>query len=59
MQKMQKKKYCLLLQGSNLRPSEEGEKVKREKVLPAILLNIAHRIISYIFAGQIFDMRKN
>ena len=29
-----------------------------EKVLPSILLNIAHRIISYILAAQIFDTRK-
>ena len=52
---MQKKKYCLQLQGSNLRPSEKGVFTESAKVLPSILLNIAHRIISYILAAQIFD----
>ena len=50
MQKMQKK---------ILSPTTGFEPVTlREKVLPSILLNIAHRIISYILAAQIFDTRK-
>ena len=54
MQKMQKKN---IVSQHRVRTCDTQKRVF-EKVLPSILLNIAHRIISYIFAGQIFVMRK-